>query len=162
VRVAGPEDAAAVTRVLEGCYPELLAPAYDPELLARVLPQMTRANPLLLASGTFFVCEAGGEAVGCGGWTRERPPGGAAAEPGLAHLRHFAVRSDWVGRGVGRALYRRCEASARAAGMRRFEAWSTLNGEGFYRALGFARVEAIAAPMGPGLALPSMLMRRNI
>ncbi len=162
MRIAGPEDAPAVTRVLLGSYPELLAPAYDPDLLARALPIMTRANPLLLASGTYFVCEARGEAVGCGGWSMERPPGGADSEPGLAHIRHFAVRADWIGRGVGRALYRHCEQTARAAGMRRFEAWSTLNGEGFYRGLGFERMEKIAAAMGPDVALPSILMQRAI
>ena len=162
VRAAGPEDAAAVERVLKASYPLLMAPAYDSGILARALPLMTRPNPGLLALGTYFICEAGGEAVGCGGWSMERPPGGSDSEPGEAHIRHFAVDPDWIGRGVGRALYQSCEASARAAGVRAFECWSSLNGEAFYRALGFARVGLIDVAMGPEVTLPSVLMRRAI
>lgn len=50
--VATPDDAAAVTRLLEVCYVELLAAVYDPALLRAALPAMTVANPTLLRSGT--------------------------------------------------------------------------------------------------------------
>ena len=161
VRVAGPEDAGAVERVLKASYPQLMAPAYPPALLARALPLMTRAHPRLLASGRFYLAEAEGEPLGCGGWSFERP-GTTETEFGLAHIRHFAVRADRTGRGVGRALYRRCEEEARAAGARTFECWSSLNGEGFYAALGFDQVGAIEVPMGPDVKLPSIRMRRAL
>ena len=101
--------------VLEASYPRLMAAAYAPELLARALPLMVEPNPALLASDTCYVAEMDyGAAVGCGGWTRERP-GCREVEPGLAHIRHFATRRK-SGRGVGRAIYRRCEAQAACSG----------------------------------------------
>jgi predicted N-acetyltransferase YhbS len=161
IRVAAPDDTAAVTRVLEASYPVLLAGAYDAALLARTMKMLTRPHPKLLAGGTYFLAEEEGEPVGCGGWSLWAP-GSEKVEDGLAHLRHFAVVPAAVRRGVGRALYDRCERDARAAGARRFETQATLNGEPFYAALGFERVGPIDVPMGPGLDFPSILMRRAI
>lgn len=161
IRTARASDLAAIERVLGASFPALMAGAYDPALLARALPMMTRAQPGLVTSGTYYVAEAEGRIVGCGGWSRA-PPDGPAGEEGLAHIRHFAVDRDWIGRGIGSALYRRCEMRARAAGIRVFEAYSSLNGEPFYRALGFVRLAAIEVPMGPGLSFPSAHMRRAI
>ena len=161
IRIAAPDDADAVRTVLEDSYPALMAPAYDPELLARVLPLILRPHPRLLAEGTYFLAEADGEPVGCGGWSMWEPST-RVVESGLAHIRHFAVRTGWAKRGVGRALYARCEQEARAAGAHRFEAQASLNGEPFYAALGFVRIAPIEAPMGPGLTFPSILMRRDI
>jgi predicted N-acetyltransferase YhbS len=161
IRVALPDDAAAVRDVLVDSYPALMEGAYPSALLARALPLITRPHPRLLAGGTYYLAEAEGEAVGCGGWSFWAP-GSHAAAPGLAHIRHFAVRSGWAGRGVGRALYQRCARDARAAGARDFEAQASLNGEPFYAALGFVRIGPIDVPMGPDLVFPSILMRRAI
>lgn len=161
IRVAQPGDVDAVEKVLRASYPALMIRAYDPAVLARALPGMTRANPRLLAGGTYYLAEAAGEAVGCGGWSLERP-GTVEVEPGLAHIRHFGVDPGWTGRGVGRALYERCEAQARAAGARRFECYASLNGEAFYAALGFASAGTIDVPMGPDLTFPSIRMFRPI
>ncbi|WP_342359101.1 GNAT family N-acetyltransferase [Terrarubrum flagellatum] len=162
IRVATPDDAEAVSVVLAASYPTLLAGAYEPEELKRALPAMIRPNPKLLASGTYHVAQtADGEIVGCGGWTHERP-GTGEIEPGLGHIRHFAIRADWAGRGVGRALYRRCEEEARAAGVTEFESYSTLNGERFYAALGFRAIETINLPMGDSATFRSVRMRRAL
>ncbi len=161
VRIARPEDAAAVERVLKASYPVLMAPAYDAGLLALALPLMTTPQPRLLGSGTFYVCEADGRAVGCGGWSFEKP-GTSDAEPGIAHIRHFATDRDWTGRGIGRLVYSRCERQARAAGVRVFECYSSLNGEDFYAALGFVRIGPIEIPMGRRIKLPSIHMSRAI
>ncbi len=135
IRPATPEDAAAVTAVLQASYPALMQGHYDPDALAAALPRMTRANGALLASGTYYVAKAAaGPLIGCGGWSFERP-GTGAVEPGLAHIRHFGVAPDWTGRGAGRALYARCAAEARAAGASRFECFASLNAVPFYRLL---------------------------
>ena len=148
--------------LLEASYPTLMPPGYDAAVLAAALPLMTRANPALLSSGTYFLAESvDGLTVGCGGWTRERPGSGEVA-PDLAHIRHFATHPEWIGRGVGRALYSRCAREARAAGARRLECYASLNAEGFYAALGFKSLERIEVPMGAGATLPSLLMARSI
>jgi len=93
IRVATQADAAAVTAVLESSYSELMKLAYPDTILRRALSPMVRANPKLLASGTYYVATADdGLVVGCGGWTSEKP-GTSETEPGVGHLRHFAVRS---------------------------------------------------------------------
>ena len=161
VRVARPEDAERVERVLKASFPTLMADAYDAVLLASVLPLITRAHPRLLASGTYYVAESEDAILGCGGWSRERP-GTTETESGIAHIRHFATHPDWAGKGVGRALYQRCEVEARAAGIHVFDVYSSLNGERFYAAVGFARIGSIEVEMGEALKFPSILMRRSI
>lgn len=161
VRVADPGDGPAVEQILRASYGPLMGGAYDAALLARVLPVITRANPRLLASGSFYLAEDGGEAVGCGGWTREAPESGEVV-PAVAHIRHFGVTAASARRGVGRALYARCEADARAAGITRFECHSSLNGQAFYAAMGFTAVRSIAPEMAGATAFPGMLMQRRI
>jgi N-acetylglutamate synthase-like GNAT family acetyltransferase len=162
VRVAAPKDAPAVTALLQASFPALMRPSYDPAVLSAALPLVTRANPALLSSGTYYVAEiAAGGLAGCGGWTRERPGSGEIV-PGIAHIRHFATHVRWTGRCVGRAIYARCEEAARSAGVTRFEASAGLNAEGFYAALGFKTVRRIEVPMAPGLKLPAILMERSL
>src|SRR4051812_27229997 len=160
VRVATPNDADAVGSVLRASYPSLMAPGYPAELLARAVPLMARANPGLLRCGTYSLAQGPeGAALGCGGWTLERP--GAAGEPhdrSLGHIRHFATHPSWLRHGVGRALFARCAAQARAAGVRRLECYSSLVGEPFYGALGFVAVEPITIEIGSGIAFASIRM----
>jgi len=161
VRVAEPGDRAAIDTLLEASYPVLMAGAYDAAVLEVTLPLMTRANPVLLSSGTFYVAVVGGECVvGGGGWSRERPGSGAVV-PGEGHIRHFGTHPNWTGRGVGRAIYERCASDACAAGIERFECYASLNAEAFYAAMGFTRRERTHVRMG-SLSLPVIAMERRL
>lgn len=161
VRAAHLQDAAAVEEVLTCSYPKLMRRAYDPDLLARALPRITRPDLKLLGSGTYMLAEARGQPVGCGGWSLVAP-GTTDSQPGIAHIRHFATLPEWAGCGIGRLIYDRCEQQARAAGVQLFECHSSLNGEPFYAALGFHRVCLIDVDMGPDLRFPSVRMLRSI
>lgn len=162
LRVATLEDSDAVASVLDPSYTQLMATAYPPDLLARTLPAITRANPALLSSGYYYLVEAeSGEPAGCGGWSPD-PPGRRDQDSERAHIRHFATHPAWTRRGVGRLLYERCAADARAAGFTLFEAWASLNGEGFYASLGFRRLEQIETPMPSGVRFPAIRMVRAI
>jgi GNAT superfamily N-acetyltransferase len=162
LRVATPEDAEAVAAVLRPSYSELMAAAYPEALMTRALPLITRPNPGLLASGRYYLVEAEtGDPAGCGGWSAD-PPGGREEDPRQAHIRHFATHPDWTGRGVGRSLYLRCEADARAAGFAAFECYASLNGEPFYAALGFRSLERIETPMPGGIRFPAVRMERGL
>jgi len=162
LRVATLEDADAVASVLGPSYTQLMVTAYPPDLLARTLPSITRANPALLSSGRYYLVEAEtGEPAGCGGWSPD-PPGRRDDDPERAHIRHFATHPAWTRRGVGRLLYERCAADAGAAGFTLLEAWASLNGEAFYASLGFRRVERIETPMPGGVMFPAIRMVRAI
>jgi len=161
-RIATVEDAKTVSALLVASYPELMRSAYPERELVPALVHMTQANLTLLASGRFYVAESTDqEVIGCGGWSVERP-GDRSVVPGLAHIRHFATHPQWVGRGVGRALYRRCEADARAIGCTAFECYSSLNAEPFYASVGFARVGSLEVSMAPDVIFRSIRMRRTI
>jgi GNAT superfamily N-acetyltransferase len=167
IRVAGPADSDAVSALLVASYSSLLAASYDGATLGRALPFMTRANPTLLASGTYYLAEGElGHLVGCGGWTAARPGSGEVIA-GEAHIRHFATHPAWVRRGVGASLLARCVSDARLLGMRKLNCFSSLNAERFYRALGFDTVGPIDVPMGPSLTsptvrFPGVLMSREL
>lgn len=162
LRVATPEDAEAVAAVLGPSYAELMAPAYPPDLMARALPLITRPNPVLLGSGRYYLVEMeSGEPAGCGGWSAD-PPDRREEDLRRAHIRHYATHPGWLRRGVGRMIYGRCEADARAAGFTSFECYASLNGEDFYAALGFRRLGPIETPMLGGIRFPAVRMERVI
>jgi GNAT superfamily N-acetyltransferase len=162
VRRAMPEDESRVSELLLASYPGLMLTAYDQAILEAALPLITRANPALLSAGTYYLAVNDDDfAVGCGGWSWERP-GSSEVKLELAHIRHFSTRPEWLGRGIGRQLYERCEEDARSSGVRRFECQASLNAEGFYAALGFRSVGRIEVRIGPGPMLPSVLMERAI
>jgi GNAT superfamily N-acetyltransferase len=162
IRIAKPDDEPAVGVLLEASYPELMRRGYDAAVLAAALPVMTRANPVLLASGTYYLAETASRCiVGCGGWTRERP-GSGEVEDGVGHVRHFATHPDWIGRGVGRGIYEVCEREARVAGINRFECYASLNAEGFYAALGFRTTRRIDLALTSDHVLPCVAMERSL
>ncbi len=147
-------------RLLAVSYPKLMAGAYDRALLRLALPTITQPNSRLLASGSYFVVHVPGfdPLAACGGWTFDAP-GSGVVKSGVAHIRHFATHPDWIGRGIGRAIYNRCEADARAAGAQEFECYSSLNAQRFYEVLGFTPIRMVDVPMASGIVFPSVLMR---
>jgi len=162
IRIATPEDAPAVDALMKRSYGRLLKDDYPAEILIAALPLMARANPKLLASGTYFLVEDDADGLlGAGGWT-PTAPGDMPNTPGLGHIRHVATDDRAVRRGVGRMILERCIAEAKAAGLERLEALSTLTAVAFYEAMGFEDIEPVAVPMGPHVMLPSIRMLRAL
>ena len=86
---------------------------------------MTNIDETLIGDGTYFVHEAGGEIVACGGWSRrgklftgtaDQESGGRdrLLDPGTeaAHIRAMFVRADWTRRDP--AITRFIESRGRA------------------------------------------------
>lgn len=162
IRPSTPEDVSVVEALLGRSYPAMMAAAYEEDILARAMPRMTTANPELLASGTFYVAEdAGGEIVGCGGWTFDEPGSGKLVD-GLAHLRHFAVDPSRARGGIGRLIFAECARVAADRRARRFQAFSGLNAEPFYASMGLKRHDVVYIPMGDGVVFPVVLMEGTI
>lgn len=162
LRIAAAEDRGAVSDLLALSYSALMAGFYAPDLLEAGLPLITKANPVLLASGHYAVIEdETGRLLACGGWSLERP-GSREVVPGLAHIRHFAVHPEAIRRGLGRRLYEWCEDGARGAHATAFECHASLNAEGFYRALGFERRREMSLRLSADVTLPAIEMRREI
>jgi N-acetylglutamate synthase-like GNAT family acetyltransferase len=162
VRVADPSDASAVSCLLAASYSALLESHYERVLLDRALPFMTKANPTLLASGSFYVAQSShGELIGCGGWSLERP-GTAKIVRGEAHIRHFATHPGWTRLGVGRSLMNRCCMDAKARDVSELHCCSTFAAENFYKALGFRTVAGADIPLDSEVSFPALLMQHAL
>jgi GNAT superfamily N-acetyltransferase len=79
-------------------------------------------------------------------------------DPAVGYIRHFATHPSSTRRGVGRAVFDRCLADARAAKVCSFECFSSLGAEAFYRALGFETVEPMNLALGENLTVPCIRM----
>ena len=157
IRTANPTDAEGVSRLLETSHSRLLTVSYGSKMLRLALPYRIKANPALLASGTYYVAETEpGLLVGGGGWTAEKPGSGETAA-GEARVRHFAIHPEWTRRGIGASLLARCIRDARSLGMRKLHCF--LNAEPFYRASGFDTVGPLDVPLGPAITFPAVWMK---
>jgi GNAT superfamily N-acetyltransferase len=157
-RVATTDDHFLVSELLGISYPALMSASYDSKVLAAALPFMTKANPSLLKSGAYYLAlAADGQAIGCGGWSFERPGGNEITRP-LAHIRHFGTHPAWTRRGIGRELFSQCKASALLAGAEQFECLASLNAESFYKSLGFITIRHAQVAMGPYVKFPAAVM----
>jgi GNAT superfamily N-acetyltransferase len=127
----------------------------------------------LIRDGTYFVVEAGGRLIGCGGWSRRKTLFGGdrfarreaeeldpRTEP--AKIRAFFVHPDWARRGIGRRILERCESEARAHGFRSLEMMATLPGVRLYRTLGYAEGEPVEYEMDDGVRIGIVPMRKTL
>jgi GNAT superfamily N-acetyltransferase len=172
LRLAVPEDGPAVAELGRASVLELFPAYYDARQTASAGENITTLDTALIDDGTYYVHEAGGEIVACGGWSRRNKlfnasTAGAdarlldpATEP--ARIRAMFVRSDWTRRGLGRAILTACVDAARAEGFTRLALMSTLPGVPLYKAFGFTEVESAELPMPDGVMLAGVAMEREI
>lgn len=146
---------------------------YTPAQIEAALGTAFGVDSELIRDGTYFVADAAGAAVGCGGWSRRRTLFGGDGQAGraselldpahdAARVRAFFVRPDWARRGIGRALLARCEAEALAAGFRAAELLATLPGERLYRAFGYAGDERVEHTLPGGVLILFVPMRKRL
>ena len=156
IRQAALDATAAIDALLQRTYPRLLKADYPPSVLVAALPAMTRAQPKLLASGTYFVAEDASGILGAGGWTPN------ARRPGWGDIRHVVTDDRALRRGIGRALMARSFETARAADIYHLECWATLTAVPFYEAVGFQRVEPMVVQLQGAIDFPAMRMQRAL
>jgi len=157
VRASTPADLAAVDALLAGSYPRLLKRDYPPSVLVTALPLISRAQPALLGSGTYYVAEdAQGEIIGAGGWSVDRQL------RHRGHIRHVVADHRLQRRGIARRLVGHALRIASAAGLREMECWATLTAVRFYEAMGFAGEGPMEVPLAPGITFPCMRMRQRL
>ncbi|WP_047147794.1 GNAT family N-acetyltransferase [Aquamicrobium sp. LC103] len=161
IRTATSEDLDTLSELIAASYATLRESGYETQALEAAMPKMSRANPDLLSSGTYFVAEVDGVPAGCGGWTTAKPGTGEIVD-GVAHIRHFATHPRFVRMGIARLLLDRCLAEAHATGARLMKSQSTLSGERFYAAAGFRRIGEVEVEFAPGIILPAIEMERAL
>jgi predicted N-acetyltransferase YhbS len=161
LRAATSDDIAVVNHVVGASYASRAMSAfYSPNLYARALPLLRVVRPELVLSGTYYVAEdPSGSIIGCGGWTPYSPARPRQlASAVIGHMRHFATRPDWMGRGVGRAIVDLCVKDARAAGMAALHCDASLGAVAFYCSTGFTPLKHADILLGPDLNFPVLQM----
>ena len=153
VRPTSKADLADVDALVSRSYPKLLKAAYPPSILVTALHLISRAQPKLVTSGTYYGVWSEDSLVGVGGWSRD------IKSLTLGHVRHVCTDDRVVRRGVGRVLMDHILGAARAAGLREMESWSTRNAVPFYTKFGFQELGPIDVPLQPGITFPSVRMR---
>jgi GNAT superfamily N-acetyltransferase len=146
---------------------------YDDRQTASAAVYVGVLDLMLVEDGTYFVHEAGGEIVACGGWSRrDRQHAGSGDAPGdarpldprtePARIRAMFVRRDWTRRGLGRAIIDACESAARAEGFTTLTLTATLPGVPLYRACGFRELGSRPVTMPDGVTIDCLAMERLI
>ncbi|MEH3038662.1 MAG: GNAT family N-acetyltransferase [Sphingomonas paucimobilis] len=127
----------------------------------------------LVSDGTYFVAEADGMLVGCGGWSRRATLYGGddgmvprdvrlldpATEP--ARIRAMYTHPDHARRGIGSAILATCERAALAEGFRTAELMSTASGQPLYARCGYVALDRADADVG-GVSVPLIRMRKTL
>jgi GNAT superfamily N-acetyltransferase len=173
LRVATPDDASRVERLMKESVAGLFPRYYDEQQSASAVRYVAEVDRMLLEDGTYFVLESGREFVGCGGWSRrDRLYTGSGEFEGdsrlldaateAAKVRAMFVRPDWTRRGLGRRIIEACEAAAACEGFTRLALLATLPGVPLYLACGFERLEESDVAMTDGVPLRCVAMEKPI
>ncbi len=161
VRVATATDIEGVDALLARSYPAILKASYKPSVLVTAIPLISKAQPMLVTCGTYFVVEdRNGAIVGAGGWTPNAPPGDRSVSDKVAHIRHLVSDHRRLREGIGRLLMARVFETSEAAGIEQIECFSTLTAVPFYAACGFSTLGAMTVSLRQGIDFPAVHMRR--
>jgi GNAT superfamily N-acetyltransferase len=161
IRAAGDSDRAALEALIAECYASVYPGWYGEEVLGDALPAMLRIDPALLGSGRYLLASMGDDLAGCGGWSIGVPKSGEVSD-GIGHVRHFATRTDLMGKGVGGAILDRCVAEASHAGMSKLRCFSSLPAEQFYARHGFSKLGDVNVMLGEGVYFPAVQMEKAL
>ena len=174
LRTARLDEADAIEVLMRASIADIFPRYYDERQTASSVLYVGEVDRMLIADGTYFVAEADGAIVACGGWSRrDRLYTGSGDADGDARLldpategarvRAMFVRADWTRRGLGRAILEACQDAARREGFTRLQLMATLPGEQLYRAFGFvATGEATQVRLPDGIELACVPMERPI
>jgi GNAT superfamily N-acetyltransferase len=173
LRLATAADLDAITNVMRASVLALFPGFYDERQTASAAVYVAHVDPVLVADGTYFVHDLGGDIVACGGWSRhgrlfvgsdDHDDDDRLLDPTTeaAHIRAMFVRPDWTRRGLGRAILSAGHDAARAAGFGRLDLGATLAGLALYRAFGFKEVAPFMITMPDGVTLDAVAMERPI
>jgi GNAT superfamily N-acetyltransferase len=173
IRRATLADRAALERLIAESARGLSRGDYTEGQVEAALASVFGVDTDLIHDGTYYVAEAGGEPVGCGGWGRRRTLFGgdryAARDPGYldparepAKIRAFFVHPGWARRGVAARILETCEREAEARGFRSLELMATLPGVPFYAARGYEAGAQVAYEIADGVKIEFVPMRKEL
>jgi GNAT superfamily N-acetyltransferase len=173
LRKAALDDRPAISQLIESSARGLCRQDYSDQQIEEAINTILGVDSEMIKDGTYFVAEAEGVMVGCGGWSRRRTLFGgdkyakresAELDPAreAARIRAFFVHPEYARMGIGRAILERCEQEARDEGFRSLELMATLPGLKFYRSLGYMGSERVTYELGGGTPIDFVPMRKEL
>lgn len=173
LRRATAADSPAIRELIARSIRSLGAADYSSQQIEGALEGAFGLDSQLIADGTYFVVEAEGRLIGCGGWSYRRTLFGGDARAGrdagtldprtdAAKIRAFFVDPGAARRGIGSALLEHCEQEARRHGFGRAEMMATLPGVRLYAARGYAPGESVRYPLPEGLSIEFVPMGKSL
>ncbi len=148
IRIATMDDLPAMMEIIERAIVDLQR-GFLSEAEIEASRLFMGIDTQLLRDGTYFCALAGGQIIGCGGWSWRRTlfghdEAGALIDPEPldpqrepARIRAMYTDPAFARRGAGKAIITASEDAARAAGFRVAELMSTLAGEPLNRQCGY-------------------------
>jgi GNAT superfamily N-acetyltransferase len=173
LRLAAQDEVDALQQLMQESTRALFPSTYDAAQTEASVRYIAHLDRTLIEDGTYFVLEADGEAVACGGWSRrgklytgsgDADDDARIIDPAteFARVRAMFVRPDWTRRGLGTRILEACEAAARAEGFRGLVLMATLPGVPLYERFGFRAVNRLAIPLPNGMSIDGALMEKTI
>jgi GNAT superfamily N-acetyltransferase len=170
-RVAVMDDVPALQQLIPHSARELSKGYYTPRQIESAITYIFGVDTQLISDRTYYVAEAAGQMVGCGGWSKRKTMFGGDQMKGeqdplldptvdAGRIRAFFTHPAWARQGIGRRIMQACEDAARAEGFTRLELVATLPGEPLYTAMGYAVTERIEILMSDGITLPAAHMKK--
>ena len=172
IRAATFNDVEELQRLIATSARELGRDDYTSDQIEAALGSAWGVDTQLIRDQTYFVVVENGVIVACGGWSKRKALFGAdsraRAEPELldpsreaARIRAFFVHPDWVRRGIGTLLLKKCESEAEAAGFHSAELVATLPGQRLYERFGYRSMGAQEYPLRNELTITFVPMRKE-
>jgi len=172
LRAARHDDVDYLWPLIDRSVRTLQAKDYSQSQLDAAIGSVYGVDLALIGDGTYFVAEAKGGLLGCGGWSRRATLFGVHQEvrderrlvPGRdpARIRAFFVDPDWARCGVASAILAACELAARSEGFTRAALAATLTGLPFYRRHGYADMRRFDTPLPNGEAMALIEMEKKL
>ncbi len=173
IRLAEMDDVPALKELIPLSARELSKGYYTSEQTESMIKYIIGVDTQLIIDQTYYVAEADGQIVGCGGWSKRKTLYGGdqikeQEDPLLdpkvdaGHIRAFFVHPQWTRKGIGRRIILACEAAARAEGFTRMDLGATLPGEPLYAAMGYVATERFEIPTPDGISIPAAQMQKQL
>ena len=173
LRKANLDDCPNIEKLIGLSARELSAQDYTPEQIEGALQGAFGVDTQLVEDRTYFVAEANGVLVGCGGWSKRKTLFGGDhresrdateldSRSEAAKIRAFFVHPQWARKGIGRAILALCESDALSHGFHSLELMATLPGVRLYTACGFVAAQPIQLKLPSGDSIEFVPMKKTL